>query len=69
MEQLESHNMIYTTAAACCLHNICIAENDAIDFFDDDAVNVPVPAVTNRIFLNNTRESGVHKRNTVMALL
>ena len=73
IEQLESDTMIYTTAAACCLHNICILQEDIADMFDeeddDDETDVPVAALTMNALDFNSRHLGVIRRNKEMQKL
>ena len=65
IDQSSAESMCYTTAAACCLHNICIVQDDIGDYFDGDP-EVPACVLPAGIFNNDGRERGVLRRNAIM---
>lgn len=66
VDQLDAETVSYTTVAACCLHNICILQDDIEDYFDDCACNVPVANVRPGMFQEDSIAMGTQKRNHVM---
>ena len=72
IDQLKAETMIFTTAAACCFHNICIMEDDIaelLDYDDDDTDDVPVAVLPMGIFDANSRNRGLIRRNQEMQRL
>ena len=65
IDQSEPETMSNTIASGCCLHNICILEEDISADMEDD-VGVPVAILPPGIFNNDSRERGVLRRNAVM---
>ena len=70
LDQENVETMTNTIAAACCLHNICIIQEDLDEYFERDVgVPVPVALLPPGIFNNDLRERGFIKRNRTLHIL
>lgn len=69
IDQLDAVSVSFTTVAACCLHNICLLQDDVEDFFDDETIIVPVDSVRPGMFQGDTVLRGTQKRNHIMNTL
>lgn len=70
IDQENVETMTNTIAAACCLHNICIIQEDLDEYFERDVgVPVPVALLPPGIFNNDLRERGFIKRNRTVHIL
>ena len=60
--------MVNTVMAACCLHNICITEQDCLDDLvdnDDGNSNVPASILAPGVFVNYNRNDAALKRDRI----